>query len=117
MEIKPIRIPRSVIKDIPPPAEIPAPVVRGIAPPAVNVPEVIIDYPTIDVPTREEFEAGVAPPKEEQPVQTEPNRPGLTTPPPVAETAIETQPSVNVGGVDIPIPEPGPLVAAVLWQW
>ena len=112
MEIKPIRIPRSVIKDIPPPAEIPAPVVRGIAPPAVNVPEVIIDYPTIDVPTREEFEAGVAPPKEEQPVQTEPNRPGLTTPPPVAETAIETQPSVNVGGVDIPIPEPGPLVAA-----
>ena len=71
-----------------------------------------IDYPTIDVPTREEFEGAVAPPKEEQPVQTEPNRPGLTAPPPVAETVIETQPSVNVGGVDIPIPEPGPLVAA-----
>ena len=111
MEIKPIRIPRSVIKDIPPPTEIPAPVVRGISPPAVNVPEVIIDYPTIDVPTREEFESGVAPPKEENPTPPEPARPGLTTPP-IAETVIETQPSINVGGVDVPLPEPGPLVAA-----
>ena len=89
MEIKPIRIPRSVIREIPPPTEIPAPVVRGIAPPAVNVPEVIIDYPTIDVPTKEEFEAGVAPSKEEQPA-----------------------PAIKVGGVDVPIPDPGPLVAA-----
>ena len=116
MEIKPIRIPRSVIKEIPPPVvqspELERPIVRGIAPPSIRVPEVIIDYPTIDVPTKEEFEGAVAPPKEEQPVQTEPNRPGLTSTPPIAETAVETQPSINVGGVDVPIPETGPLVAA-----
>ena len=111
MEIKPIRIPRSVIREIPPPVvqspELQVPVVRGIAPPAVNVPEVIIDYPTIDVPTREEFEGAVTPPREEQPAPEEPNRPGL---PP--SLPVETQPSINVGGVDVPIPEPGPLVAA-----
>lgn len=120
MEIKPIHIPRSVIKDIPPPVvqspELERPVVRGIAPPAINVPDVIIDYPTIDVPTREEFEGAVAPPKEEKPVQAEPNRPGLSAPPPPPPTepieTVETQPSINVGGVDVPIPEPGPLVAA-----
>lgn len=111
MEIKPIRIPRSVIREIPPPVvqspELQVPVVRGIAPPAVNIPEVIIDYPTIDVPTREEFEGAITPPREEQPSPEEPNRPGL---PP--SLPVETQPSINVGGVDVPIPETGPLVAA-----
>ena len=44
--------------------------------------------------------------QEKQPTPEEPNRPGL--PPSI----VETQPSINVGGVDVPIPEPGPLVAA-----
>ena len=121
MEIKPIRIPRSVIKDIPPPVvqstELPRPVVRGIAPPSIRVPEVIIDYPTIDVPTRESFEGAVAPPKEEQPVQTEPNRtvspPQPPAPPVEPVETVEPAPAINVGGVDIPIPDPAPLVAAV----
>ena len=123
MEIKPIHIPRSVIKDIPPPVvqstEIPRPVVRGIAPPSIRVPEVIIDYPTIDVPTKEEFEGAVAPPKEEQPVQTEPNRtvsppqpPAPPAPPVEPVETVEPAPAINVGGVDVPIPDPGPLVAA-----
>ena len=111
MEIKPIRIPRSVIRDIPPPVvqstELQVPVIRGIAPPVIDIPNVIIDYPTIDVPTREEFEGAVTPPKEEQPAPEVPNRPGL---PP--SLPVETQPTINVGGVDVPIPEPGPLVAA-----
>ena len=117
MEIKPIHIPRSVIKDIPPPVvqstEIPRPVVRGIAPPSIRVPEVIIDYPTIDVPTKEEFEGAVAPPKEEQPVQTEPNRtvsppqpPAPPAPPVEPVETVEPAPAINVGGVDVPIPDP-----------
>ena len=121
MEIKPIRIPRSVIKDIPPPVvqstELPRPVVRGIAPPSIRVPEVIIDYPTIDVPTRESFEGAVTPPKEEQPVQPEPIR-TVSPPQPPAPPAsapvetVEPKPSISVGGLDIPVPDPGPLVAA-----
>ena len=66
MEIKPFVFPGG-IKDIPPPVvQSPEsrPVVDGIAPPAVNIPDVIIDYPTIDVPTREEFEGAITPPRE-----------------------------------------------------
>lgn len=112
------RIPSSVIRDIPRPvvsaievqrpvtSVTPPPVTRGIRPPVVDVPDVVIDYPIIDVPTEEEFQGQMDPPKPE--VQAPPpDTRDLPTPRPV-----ETQPSVEVGGLDIPIPDPGPIVAA-----
>jgi hypothetical protein len=58
MEIKPVRIPRSMIREIPPPVvtNTPPPVISGLEVPVVEVPNPVIEYPTIDVPTREEFE-------------------------------------------------------------
>ena len=103
MEIRPIRIPRSVIRDIPPPVvyDTPPPVVRGIEPPVIEVPDPVIDYPTIDVPTREEFEGMLQP--EEKPVEETP------------ETVRElppTAPSVNVGGVNVTLPSPDVIATA-----
>ena len=58
MEIKPVRIPRSMIREIPPPVvtNTPPPVISGLEVPVVEVPNPVIEYPTIDVPTRETFE-------------------------------------------------------------
>ena len=110
-EIDIIRLPRPVIDGIPPPVTsgIEPPVVNGITPPVVDVPGVVIDYPTIDVPTEEQFQGDMSPqnPPEESP--TTPDRPGLGNTPPIPEVP---QPSIEVGGVDIPLPDPGPLVAA-----
>ena len=115
-QIREVRVPRNVIGDLPRPvidSSVPIvrgskpPVVRGISPPVVNVPDTSIEYPTIDLQTEQDFQ-GVMP---TQPPQTSVPTPDTrdlpTTPPPT-----ETKPSFEVGGVDIPIPDPGPLVAA-----
>jgi len=62
MEIQPIRIPTNVIRTMPPVVSnnLPLPVVSGIEVPVIDIPSTIIDYPTIDVPTREEFEANLS---------------------------------------------------------
>ena len=111
------RIPTPVIRTIPPPVVstiepvepvinvVPPPVVRGLELPIINVPNPTIDYPIIEVPTREEFDEVVGGGKDNQPEETQDTRD--LTPPSVPE-----QPVIDVGGVEIPIPEPGPLVAA-----
>ena len=111
------RIPAPVIRNIPPPVvstiepiepvtqAVPAPVVRGLQVPIINVPDPTIDYPVIDVPTQEEFDEAVRNGQQNQPQQPQDTRD--LTPPSVPE-----QPVIDVGGVEIPIPEPGPLVAA-----
>lgn len=102
MEIKPIRIPRNVIRELPPPvvdATAP-PVTRSIRPPVVDVPAPVIDYPTIDVPTREEFEGMRV--QEETPEEVMP--PTRDLPPPN---------QINVPGVGpVDMPDPAPLIAA-----
>ena len=64
MEIKPISIPHNIIRDIPPPSirQTPPPVVSTLERPVVDVPSVVIDYPTIDVPTEEDFQGQLSPP-------------------------------------------------------
>ena len=113
--IREARVHKNVISEIPRPVidtSIPVirgvkpPVVTGISPPVVDVPQVTIEYPTLDVPTREEFQGDISPQQPQTPTPTPDTRDLPTTPP------IETQPSFEVGGVDVPIPEPGPLVAA-----
>jgi len=117
-----IEVPSPVIRRIPSPQirEVPPPVVSGMAPPAVNVPNVRIDYPTMNIPEEPlPPQGGVS--QQEQPTQeyqedtrdmgdpvSQPPQPPTPTP----STAIPTQPSVNVGGMDVPLPEAAPLVTA-----
>ena len=124
-QIREVKVPRNVVSEIPRPAtdriEVPGtvirgaspPVIRGISPPVVNVPETTIDYPTLDVKTEQEYQVGMLPQQPLEPTSDTPSDdtrdlPSTPTPPP----PVETQPTFEVAGVDVPIPEPGPLVAA-----
>ena len=114
-QIKPIpslKTPSNVVQTLPAPVvstiDIPEPVVRGarppvvtgIRPPVVRTPDTRIDYPTIDVPTEQEFQGDMGPQQPQQPTPTPDTR------------DLPQTPVINVGGVDVPLPEPGPLVAA-----
>lgn len=103
MEIKPIRIPTNVIRTLPPVIsdDLPLPVVSGIQVPVVDMPGVVIDYPTIDAPTRESFEADLSP-QQETP-QDEPQE-ARQLPPPVPEAEVVEAMIVEVGGVEVTLP-------------
>ena len=115
----PIReIPPNVIRSMPPPVirtidpitppvtqVAPPPVTRGIKPPVINVPDVEINYPTIDVPTEEEWR-GIAGGDQQQITPDAPTRDLPETP------AVPTQPTINIGGNEIPVPEAAPLITA-----
>lgn len=117
-QIQQIRVPRNVVSELPTPVTtqppvtsgIKPPVVNGISPPVVDVPGVVIEYPTLDVPTEEQFQGDMSPQNPPQEPPSTPNRPGLQNTPSI--TPEVPQPSIEVGGVDIPLPDPGPLVAA-----
>jgi len=101
MRIKPLRIPRNVIDRIPSPVTdvVPPPVVTTIPKPVVDVPNPVIEYPTIDLPTREQFQGVVIPPKDTKPEVNQPIR--------------NLPAQVNVPGVGpVDIPPIAPLVAA-----
>ena len=59
----------------------------------MDVPDTNIDYPTIDVPTEESFQGDMSQPQE---IPQEENQTRVTTP----------NPTINVGGLDIPLPKP-----------
>ncbi len=116
MEIRTIRVPSNVVQElprpvvsginIPKPVTPPPPVVRGISPPVVNVPDTSIEYPTIDLQTEEDFRGDMSPSQQTPQIPSTPDTRDLPI------TPIETQPSFEVGGVDIPIPDPAPIAAA-----
>lgn len=114
MEIKPIVIPRNVIRDLPPPVvqNTPPPVVSGIEVPIIEVPNPVIEYPVIDVPTQEQFEGMLAPqqPQEEEPKEDTRDLPPPPTPSPVPSAP--TGPVVSVGGVDVTLPAPDVIATA-----
>ena len=89
------QIPRPVVRSIEPP------VVRGIAAPVINVPNVTIDLPTIDVPTEQDFRQQMSPQDQTQDGSEEPSRDIKTE-----------QPTINIGGIEAPLPEPAPLITA-----
>ena len=114
--IRQIRTPNNVIRDIPSsvigeidrPAirEASPPVVRGIDPPVVRVPDPYVNYPQVPEPPREDDAPRVpASSGEVESVPTDTR--DLPYTPPVPQT-----PSIDVGGMNIPLPEAGPLVAA-----
>lgn len=113
MEIKPIVIPRNVIRDLPPPVvqDTPPPVVSGIEVPIIEVPNPVIEYPVIDVPTQEEFEGMLTPqqPQEEEPKE---DTRDLPPPPPTPPAPAPTGPVVSVGGLDVTLPAPDVIATA-----
>ena len=103
-----IIIPSPAIRQIPRPVinnNIEPPVVRGIAVPVLEVPNTVIDLPTIDLPTEQDFRQQISPPVQTQPEETEDTRDLPTTPKP-------EQPTITIGGVEAPLPEPAPLITA-----
>ena len=111
-EIPRIIVPRPVIDGLPRPIFEP-PVTRGIKPPSIRVPDTTIDYPEIDVPTRQEWEGQIQPPKDES--QTVPEQdtrdlpPGARPPasqPPAAPPAPSTRTAeIELPGFTIPVPD------------
>ena len=107
MEIKPIRIPRPQIRDLPPPItqSTPPPVVTGIEPPVVDIPDVVIEYPTLDVPTQQTFEGQLGQPQEQP---EEPPTDTRDLPPPTPTGPVVELPVVG----EVPLPPVAPLVTA-----
>ena len=121
----------SVIPAIEPPIvrETEIPVVRGLALPVFQAPDPSINYPIIDVPTQEEFDAAVRAEREKQ-AQEEADKtrglPDSPTPPapvvapqiaqpitPVIEVPPTTKPpTFTVNGVDINLPDPSVVATA-----
>jgi len=145
MEIKPIsnigsgQIPNinvsgpSVIPTINPPVSksIEVPVVKGMELPVINMPDTRIKYPTLNVPTQEEFDAAVNTERQKQAQEQQDKTRGLpdaqpippqldkiTQPitPPITTAEIppdtKPQPSFSVYGVDINLPDPSIVATA-----
>ena len=123
----------SIIPTIEPPvvrsAEVP--VVRGLALPVFEMPDTSFKYPTVDVPTQEEFDAAVKAEREKQAAEKEEKSRGLPdptpapqlpaivqTPPPTLGTPqIEVPPTTKaptftVNGIDINLPDPSLVATA-----
>ena len=122
-------IPQTILERLPA-QTFEAPVIRGLALPVVDVPRPSINYPVINVPTQEEFDAAVKAEKSKQ--QSEPTEKarGLpdTTPPPQLPQVFQTPPvqapvaeipadkpntpSLTVFGADINLPDPSIVATA-----
>ena len=104
-------------------------IVRGMEVPVINVPSPAINYPVINVPTQEEFDAAVrAEQKKQQDEEAAKNRQlPDTTPPPQLPQVAQTSPSqeliaeippdkpkptFTVYGVDINLPDPSLVATA-----
>jgi len=121
----------SVIPTINPPVSrsVEIPVVRGMELPVVQMPDTRIKYPTVDVPTQQEFDAAVKAEREKQqeeekdkprqlPTSTPPPQPAIvaqippvpTTTTPVVE--VPDNPQINVAGLTIDLPDPSLVATA-----
>lgn len=106
-EIPNNEIPTTVVRDIPPPvvapAILPPPVARQLEVPVIDLPNPIIDYPTLDVPTQEEFEASLDKGNDgaEEGIQDIRELPDTSAGIPV-----------NVGGIEVTLPDPSVLATA-----
>ena len=118
----------NIIPSIDPPVtqRIDIPVSRGLALPIFRMPDPSINYPVINVPTQEEFDAAVRAEKEKE-QQTEEKIRKLpdATPPPQLPAVIQTppvqapiaeipadKPSVTIAGLDINLPDPSLVATA-----
>ena len=122
----------SVIPTIEPPIiqKVEEPIIRGLALPVFQMPDSSFKYPTVDVPTQEEFDAAVnAEKQKQQELQPEKSRglPSSTLPPqlpqvvqtptiqtPIAEIPADKPitPTFTVGGININLPDPSLVATA-----
>ena len=123
----------SVIPTINPPVSkgIEVPVVKGMELPVINMPDTRIKYPTLNVPTQEEFDAAVNAERQKQaqeqidkprglpdaqpiPPQLDKITQPITRPITTTETPPDTkpQPTFSVYGVDINLPDPSIVATA-----
>jgi len=121
----------SIIPTIEPPVVrgVEVPVVRGLALPVFEMPSGAFKYPTVDVPTQEEFDAAVKAEKEKQAQEKEEKSRGLPdtkpelppqiqqtlTPPPTPQIEVppETKPpTFTINGVNINLPDPSLVATA-----
>ena len=139
MEIRPIEIQNtdiriggpSIIPTIEPPVSknVEVPVVRGLALPVFQMPDPSFKYPTVDVPTQEEFDAAVRADKQKQAQEEAEKSRGLPdskppelppsvqqiTPPPIPQIEVPPTtkpPTFTVNGVDINLPDPSLVATA-----
>lgn len=109
------QIPESIVSEvnIPPPFRPTIPVTRGIGPPVVDMPEYEWEYPELDGQQVEEYQEQMDPTPPIPPIES-PERP--ETPQQdtrdLSNNPTITQPIIEVGGMDIPLPEAAPIVAA-----
>jgi hypothetical protein len=120
----------SIIPTIDPPVtrSTEVPVVKGLALPVFQAPDSSINYPVINVPTQEEFDAAVNAERQKQAQEQQEKTRGLpdTTPPPqlpqvvqtpptqtpIAEIPVETKQSLQVAGLNIDLPDPSLVATA-----
>jgi len=121
----------SVIPTINPPVtkSVQVPIVRGLDLPVVNLPDTRIKYPTVDVPTQQEFDAAVKAEREKQqeeerdkprqiPTSTPPPQPAIVAQiPPIPATTtpvieVPDNPQINVAGLTIDLPDPSLVATA-----
>ena len=103
------------------------PVNRGLALPVFQNPDARINYPVINVPTQEEFDAAVRADKEKQAQEDAAKNRGLPdakpelppqlvqaqTPPPVTKAEIPADnPRITIAGVNIDLPDPSLVATA-----
>jgi len=122
----------SVIPTINPPItkNVQIPVVRSLDLPIVRLPDTRIKYPTVDVPTQQEFDAAVKAEREKQQEEErdKPRQLPASTPPPpqpavVAQippipapttpvVEVPDNPQINVAGLTIDLPDPSLVATA-----
>ena len=104
------------------------PVTRGLELPIIDVPNPRINYPVIDVPTQEEFDAAVQAEREKQAQEDAPKSRGLPdNAPPQLPAAVQNPqpitpqievpaqpktPTFTINGVDINLPDPSIVATA-----
>ena len=121
-----------IIPSIDPPVtkSVEVPVVRGIALPVFEAPDPSIKYPVIDVPTQQEFDAAVKAERDKQSQEQQEKSRGLpdakppelppavqqlpqTAPPPQTKAEIPADnPTINVAGLKIDLPDPSLVATA-----
>ena len=82
------------------------PVTSAIEVPVLEVPDAVIDYPTIDVPTQQSFEGMMTPPQQTQQEEPQDTR-EMPPPKPEPEATIDV-PMVG----EVPLPPVAPLITA-----
>ena len=87
--------------------------VSGLEVPVIDYPVAIIDYPTIDVPTEQEFRGQLGPPPQQPDRRSGTHRGDKRLTCTNGTSAPETpQPTITIAGVEAPLPEPAPLITA-----